>query len=36
MPSGDLNADFEIIREFYSGVVGKNPNAQGEIILAEQ
>jgi len=36
MPSGDLNADFEIIREFYSGVVGKNPKEQGAIILAER
>ena len=34
-PSGDLQADFEIIREFYSGVVGKNPKEQGEIVLAE-
>jgi 1-acyl-sn-glycerol-3-phosphate acyltransferase len=33
-PSGDLKADFEIIREFYTGVVGKNPKEQGEIILA--
>lgn len=36
MPSGDLNADFEIIRDFYSGVVGKNPKKQGKIILAER
>jgi 1-acyl-sn-glycerol-3-phosphate acyltransferase len=36
MPSGDLKADFEIIREFYTGVVGKNPKKQGEIILADQ
>jgi 1-acyl-sn-glycerol-3-phosphate acyltransferase len=35
MPSGDLNADFEIIREFYAGVVGKNPKKQGTIVLAE-
>jgi len=35
-PSGDLKADFEIIREFYTGVVGKNPKEQGEIILAER
>ena len=34
-PSGDLNADFEIIREFYTGIVGKNPKKQGEIVLAE-
>jgi 1-acyl-sn-glycerol-3-phosphate acyltransferase len=36
MPSGDLKADFEIIREFYSGIVGRNPKKQGEIILAER
>jgi len=36
MPSGDLKADFEIIREFYTGVIGKNPKKQGEIILAER
>ena len=34
-PSGDLKADFEIIREFYTGVVGKNPNKQGEIVLVD-
>ena len=34
-PSGDLKADFEIIRDFYSGIVGKNPKRQGEIVLAE-
>jgi 1-acyl-sn-glycerol-3-phosphate acyltransferase len=36
MPSGDLEADFEIIRDFYTGVVGKNPKKQGEIILAKR
>jgi len=35
-PSGNLQADFEIIREFYAGIVGKNPKRQGEIILAER
>jgi len=35
-PSGDLQADFETIREFYAGIVGKNPKKQGEIILAER
>lgn len=35
MPSGDLKADFEIIREFYTGIVGKNSKMQGEIILAD-
>lgn len=36
MPSGDIHADFEIIREFYSGMTGKNPKLQGEIKLAER
>lgn len=36
IPSGDLQADFAIIREFYSGIVGKNPKKQGEIVLAEK
>jgi 1-acyl-sn-glycerol-3-phosphate acyltransferase len=35
MPSGDIKADFEIIRGFYTGIVGKNPRKQGEIVLAE-
>jgi hypothetical protein len=35
-PSGDLQADFEIIREFYTGIVGKNPKKQGQIILADR
>jgi 1-acyl-sn-glycerol-3-phosphate acyltransferase len=35
IPSGDLKADFEIIRQFYTGIVGKNPNKQGEIVLSE-
>ena len=36
IPSGDIHADFEIIREFYTGIVGKNPKWQGEIVLAER
>ena len=35
MPSGDIQADFEIIRDFYSGIVGKNPAKQGKIELAQ-
>ncbi len=35
IPSGDIHADFEIIREFYTGLKGKNPKRQGEIILAD-
>ena len=30
-PSGDMAADMEIIREFYSGVTAKNPERVGEI-----
>ena len=33
-PTGDIHADFRIIRDFYSGVVGKYPQKQGEIILS--
>lgn len=36
MPSGDIKADFEFIHEFYSGIVGKNPKKQGEIVLEEK
>ena len=35
-PSGDLCADFEIIREFYLGIVGKNPKKQGKITLNQK
>ena len=33
MPSGDLEADFEIIRRFYAGAQGRHPERQGEIRL---
>ncbi len=33
MPTGDIEADFERIREFYAGVKGKHPHQQGEIVL---
>ena len=33
-PTGDIHADFKIIREFYSGIVGKHPHKQGEIRLS--
>ena len=36
MPTGDIQADFMIIREFYSGIVGKYPQKQGEIVLFEE
>lgn len=35
IPSGDLQADFEIIRGFYSGIVGRNPKRQGKIVLSD-
>lgn len=35
MPSGDLKADFEIIRDFYTGIVGKNPKHQGKIEISQ-
>lgn len=33
MPSGDIQADFHNIKEFYSGMKGRNPEKQGEIKL---
>ena len=33
-PTGDIQADFEVIRDFYAGIVGKYPEKQGEIELA--
>ncbi|MBU0712871.1 lysophospholipid acyltransferase family protein [bacterium] len=33
-PTGDIQADFMIIRDFYSGIVGKYPQKQGEIELS--
>lgn len=35
MPCGDIHADFEIIRDFYTGVVGKNPQKQGRIAILQ-
>lgn len=35
-PSGDIQADFEIIRNFYSGIVGKYPQNQGKIEISEK
>ena len=34
-PTGDIQADFMIIRDFYSGIAGKYPHKQGEIKLSE-
>lgn len=31
MPSGDIHADFSLIKEFYMGKKGKHPHRQGEI-----
>lgn len=33
MPSGDIEADMEIIRRFYAGAQGRHPERQGEIRL---
>ncbi|MFN2233766.1 MAG: lysophospholipid acyltransferase family protein [Anaerolineales bacterium] len=34
-PTGDIQADFEIIRDFYAGIVGKYPQKQGRIEISE-
>ena len=36
VPTGDIHTDFEIIRGFYSGIVGKHPQKQGDIELLEK
>jgi len=33
MPSGNIDDDFERIREFYRGTIGKYPDKQGEVRL---
>jgi 1-acyl-sn-glycerol-3-phosphate acyltransferase len=35
-PSGDLQADFEIIRSFFRDKRGKYPHLQGEIVIAAE
>ncbi len=35
-PSGDIQADFKMIKDFYSGIVGKYPRLQGQIELSEK
>ncbi|RLD07650.1 MAG: glycerol acyltransferase [Chloroflexota bacterium] len=35
-PTGDIQADFVKIRDFYSGIVGKFPHKQGEITLSTE
>ena len=34
-PTGDIQADFEIIRAFYAGISGKHPERQGAIHIRE-
>lgn len=34
-PTGDLHADFERIKSFYAGIVGRHPHLNGEIRLKE-
>jgi 1-acyl-sn-glycerol-3-phosphate acyltransferase len=36
VPSGDVDADMTIIRNFYSGIVGKRPDQFGEIRLKSE
>jgi 1-acyl-sn-glycerol-3-phosphate acyltransferase len=36
VPSGDAEADMALIRDFYSGIVGKRPDQFGEIRLKSQ
>lgn len=36
MPSGDVDADMVLIRDFYSGIIGKRPEQFGEIRLKSQ
>jgi hypothetical protein len=31
MPSGDIEADMQIIRDFYAGIPGKHPDQAGDI-----
>lgn len=35
-PTGDIQADFEIIRDFYAGIVGKYPQKQGKIEISDK
>ena len=34
--TGDIHTDFEIIRGFYTGIIGKHPHKQGKIELLEK
>ena len=36
VPSGDIDADMALIRDFYSGIIGKRPDQFGEIRLKSQ
>ena len=36
LPSGDINADMEILREFYAGVVAKFPENQGIVRVVQK
>lgn len=35
MPTGDIQADFAVIRQFYTGIAGRHPHRQGEIKLRD-
>ena len=36
VPSGDVDADMALIRDFYSGIIGKRPDQFGQIRLKSQ
>ena len=36
IPSGDINSDMQIIRNFYSGMKGKRPEKQGDVRLRQR
>ena len=36
VPSGDVDTDMAVIRDFYGGIVGKRPDQFGEIRLKSQ
>jgi hypothetical protein len=35
MPSGDLDADLAIMRDFFSGISGKYPDQAGDIQVVD-
>ena len=35
LPTGDIQTDFAVVREFYTGIAGRHPHRQGEIKLRD-